>query len=131
MISFKEFLNEAQVPKINWALTKGNAQDKYLYDDPELVIVNLSTDKIMKHVNDVAIQPDGKNAKAFRLERLDNHISNNGYLDPPLIGDYNREGVINFGNGRHRFYWAWKNGIKKMPFFVMKSEKDYLTKKYG
>ena len=131
MKTFIQYLQETSSLKINWALTKANAKDKYLYDDPELVIVYLNTDKVMKHGSDVAIKPDGRNAKASRLERLDNHIANNGYLDPPVIGDYNREGVINFGNGRHRFYWAWKNGIKKIPFFVMKSEKEYMQKKYG
>lgn len=132
MITFAEFLSESdKTPRIKWALTKANAQDKFYYDDPELVIINLDTKKIMSHVSSTAIGPTGSGANKNRLERLEQHIRTGGYLDPPVIGDFEREGTINFGNGRHRFYWAYKNGIKKMPFFVMKSEKEYMKQKYG
>ena len=130
MKSFLDFLTESSL-QINWALKKSQAQNKYLYNDKDLVIVYLNTDKVMKHGNHVAIKPDGENAKETRLERLEQHVKSGGYLDPPDIGDIFHNGVITFGNGRHRFYYAWLHGIKKMPFFVMKEDKEYMLKRYG
>lgn len=125
---FKEYINEM---KMKWALTKNNAYEKFLYDDPSLTLMTLSTKKIMKDVNDIAIQPDGTNAKKVRLERLEQHIKDGGYLDPPVIGYNEYTNKISFGNGRHRFYWAWTHNIDKIPFFVDSEKAEIIKKKYS
>lgn len=124
-------LNEKLGPKTRWAVGP-NADKAYGFMKGFLKRPNVAV--VWVHIGDLfsktgrgfRLDPDdpsgGENSIGKRVERAKQHWAEGGYMNPgDAIVDEN--GVVQWGDGRHRMVAAWQLGQEYAPIAM---ERQYL-----
>lgn len=115
---------------VNWAIGKNKKHAEHpTRQERNHEIVWLNAREVIPLVHpDFRVTPDDpKNHIGNRMDRALKHLEANGWMDPPDLSY--RDGVIDFGNGRHRVAALLKSGEEWFPANVDKSSLPKLAAK--
>lgn len=95
-------------------------------------LVNLNVpvfDKAFSREHSFYIGPGGQSGIGKRYEEFGKFVEKAASIEASEVG-VRQNGVIDFGNGRHRYAWLRDQGLKVIPVAMSKESITY-AKQYG